>query len=97
MGYTLALNVTWEHTNGYILALNVTWEHTNGYISALDVLCRNTRMATCDRCDRLKCPLAQMSGLQFYNMGYNGHGLNMYGVLMIIINMQRENMTGVVV
>ena len=28
------------------------------------------------RCDRFRCPLARLSGLQCYNMGHNGHGIN---------------------
>ena len=34
------------------------------------------------RCNRLRCPLARMSGLQCFNMGHNGHGINLYGVSM---------------
>ena len=37
------------------------------------------------RCNRLRCPMAGLSGLQCYNMGHNGHGINLYGVLMIIM------------
>ena len=37
------------------------------------------------RCNRLKCPLARLSGLQCLNMGHNGHGINLYVVVMIII------------
>ena len=33
-------------------------------------------------CNRLRCPLARMSGLQCLNMGHNGHGINLYGVSM---------------
>ena len=32
------------------------------------------------RCNRLRCPLARMSGLQCFKMGHNGHGINLYGV-----------------
>ena len=39
---------------------------------------------TC-RCNRLRCPLAKMSGLQCFNMGHNGHGINLYGVSMTIM------------
>ena len=39
--------------------------------------------ATC-RCNRLRCPLARMSGLQCFNMGHNGHGINLYGVSMTL-------------
>ena len=35
--------------------------------------------------NRLKCPLASLIGLQCYNMGHNGHGINMYNVLMILM------------
>ena len=34
------------------------------------------------RCNRLRCPLARISSLQCFNMGHNGHGINMYGVSM---------------
>ena len=37
------------------------------------------------RCNRLRCPLARMSGLQCFNMGHNGHGINLYGVSMILM------------
>ena len=37
------------------------------------------------RCNRLRCPLARMSGLQCINMGHNGHGINMYGVSMTLL------------
>ena len=37
------------------------------------------------RCNRLRCPLARMSGLQCINMGHNGHGINLYGVSMTLI------------
>ena len=29
------------------------------------------------RCNRLRCPLARMSGLQCFSMGHNGHGINL--------------------
>ena len=38
-----------------------------------------------DRCNRLRCPLARMSGLQCFNMGHNGHGINLYGVSMTLM------------
>ena len=41
-----------------------------------------------DRCNRLKSPPpppARLSGLQCYNMGHNGHGINLYDVLMILM------------
>ena len=35
------------------------------------------------RCYRLRCPLARLSGLQYLNMGHNGHGIMvLYGVVM---------------
>ena len=37
------------------------------------------------RCNRLRCPLARMSGLQCFNMGHNGHGINLYGVSMTLM------------
>ena len=33
----------------------------------------------------LRCPLAILSGLQCFNMGHNGHGINLYGVIIIIM------------
>ena len=36
-----------------------------------------------NRCNRLRCPLARLFGLQCFNMGHNGHGINLYGVVMI--------------
>ena len=38
-----------------------------------------------DRCNRLRCPLARMSGLQCFNMGHNGRGINLYGVSMTLM------------
>ena len=38
-----------------------------------------------NRCNRLRCLLARMSGLQCFNMGHNGHGINLYGVSMTIM------------
>ena len=38
-----------------------------------------------NRCNRLRCPLARMSGLQCFNMGHNGHGINLYGVSMTLM------------
>ena len=40
------------------------------------------------RCNRLRCPLARMSGLQCFNMGHNGHGINLYGVSMTLMGNQ---------
>ena len=37
------------------------------------------------RCNRLRCPLARLSGLQCFNMSHNGHGINLYGVVMILM------------
>ena len=37
------------------------------------------------RCNRLRCPLARLSGLQCFNMGHNGHRINLYGVVMILM------------
>ena len=37
------------------------------------------------RCNRLKCPLVRLSGLQCHNMGHNSHGIYLYGVRMIIM------------
>ena len=30
------------------------------------------------RCNRLRCPLARMAGLQCFNIGHNGHGIKLY-------------------
>ena len=37
------------------------------------------------RCNRLRCPMARMSGLQCFNIGHNGHGINLYGVSMTLM------------
>ena len=37
------------------------------------------------RCNSLRCPLARLSGLQCFNMGHNGHGINLYGVIMTLM------------
>ena len=37
------------------------------------------------RYNRLRCPLVRMSGLQCFNMGHNGHGINLYGVSMTLM------------
>ena len=31
-------------------------------------------------------PLARLSVLQCYNMGHNGHGINLYGVIMTLMD-----------
>ena len=46
---------------------------------------RSMELRFLNRCDRLRCPLARMSGLQFFNMGHNGHGINLYGVSMTLM------------
>ena len=38
-----------------------------------------------NRCNRLRCPLARLSGIKCFNMGHNGHGINLYGVVMIFM------------
>ena len=38
-----------------------------------------------DRCNRLRCPQARLSGLKCYNIGHNGHGI-------WEINMQADNL-----
>ena len=67
---------------------------------------QNTIQHVRDRCNRLRRPLARMSGLQCFNMGHNGHGINLYGVSMTLnvinikghtdtiwgINMQADNL-----
>ena len=42
-------------------------------------------MAYIPRCNRLRCPLARMTGLQCFTMGHNGHGINLYGVGMTLM------------
>ena len=44
------------------------------------------------QCNRLKCPLARLSG----PMRHNGHGINLYGVIMNLMafNMQEGILTG---
>ena len=37
------------------------------------------------RCNRFRCPLARLSDLQCYNMGHNGHGINLCGVIMTLM------------
>ena len=37
------------------------------------------------KCNRLKCPRFRLSVLQCYDMGHNGHGINLYGVIMTLI------------
>ena len=32
-----------------------------------------------------RCPRARLSGLQCFNMGNNGHGINLYGVIMTLM------------
>ena len=45
----------------------------------------STKVFIESRCNRLRCPLARMSGLQCFNMGHNGHGINLYGVSMTLM------------
>ena len=62
-----------------------------GYVgvAVLSVLCEYIVYHVCHseryRCNRLRCPLARMSGLQCFNMGHNGHGINLYGVSMTLM------------
>ena len=37
------------------------------------------------RRNRLRYPLARLSGLQCYNMGHNGHGINLHGAIMTLM------------
>ena len=37
------------------------------------------------RCNRLRRPLTRLSGLQCFNMGHNGHGINLYGIVMTLM------------
>ena len=37
------------------------------------------------RCNRFKCPLTRLPSLQCYSMGHNGHGINLYGVIMTLM------------
>ena len=37
------------------------------------------------QCNRLRCPLARVSSLQYYNIGHNSRGINLYGVIMILL------------
>ena len=37
------------------------------------------------RCNMLRCPLARLSDLQCFCMGHNDHGINLYGVVMILM------------
>ena len=51
-------------------------EDADAFADAIAELCR---------CNRLRCPLARMSGLQCFSMGHNGHGINLYGVSMTLM------------
>ena len=68
----------------------VTHQDTAGTTESEEVVTRShtrtlpARPEHC-RCNRLRCPLARMSGLQCFNMGHNGHGINLYGVSMILM------------
>ena len=46
----------------------------------------NSNLPEQNRCNRLRCPLARLCGLQCYNMGHNGHGINLYSVIMTIMD-----------
>ena len=44
------------------------------------------------RCNRLRCPLARLSGLQCFNMGHNGYGISLWCYYdPYEINMQVDN------
>ena len=51
-----------------------------GFLAAISV-CRVGPWS----CNRLRCPLARMSGLQCFNTGHNGHGINLYGISMTLM------------
>ena len=52
---------------------------------AMDILDMSVTTEKGNRCNRLRCPLARMSGLQCFNMGHNGHRINLYGVSMTLM------------
>ena len=82
------------HANNQVISTIVT---TNIYFYAHEKNCKVCRLQDtfgrmckyvydgCVRCNRLRCPLARMSGLQCINMGHNGHGINLYGVSMTLM------------
>ena len=75
---------SWILTLDYVYAVMDT--HFILYIYA--VMDTHFRFFICShgyRCNRLRCPLARMSGLQCFNMGHNGHGINLYGVSMTLM------------
>ena len=37
------------------------------------------------QCNRFQCPLARLYDLQYYNVSHNGHGIILYGVLIILM------------
>ena len=37
------------------------------------------------RCNMLRCSLTRLSGLQCFNMGHSGHGINLYVVVVILM------------
>ena len=40
------------------------------------------------RCNRLRCPLARFFWMQCFNIvGHNGYGINLYGVIMILMKL----------
>ena len=76
-----AHNVPGTSWNVTDLSLSLTFYDLLGTLWAR---CGYVAFLAC-RCNRLRCPLARMSGLQCFNMGHNGHGINLYGVSMILM------------
>ena len=60
----------------------MVWSERRGFWTSVQIPFAVTKWR---RCNRLRCPLARMSGLQCFNMGHNGHGINLYGVSMTLM------------
>ena len=54
-------------------------KHNERHVTSVSHLCHKTG------CNRLKCPPVRLSDIQCYNMCHNGHGINLYGVIMITV------------
>ena len=89
--FTKVLNnrlTRWADINGKIdesQGAYRTGRSTADHIFSLHAMIQRYLSKRGSRCNRLRCPLARMSGLQCYNMGHNGHGINLYGASMTLM------------
>ena len=81
--FNVELCIPWEPWQRAHITMIYISHHVITHPSVASAFIAYRALAT--RCNRLICPLARMSGLQYFNMGHNGHGINLYGVSMTLM------------